>query len=166
MVGDRRVGSIELPTLGHRQKPGVEAGGVPDREKLLWIGAGSALAAQFFWDGQLDGEPAVRGPAVTCSPSFDHGLGCVQDVHICSLTWKTTRTSVAQATVDVASVEVCTSLECAQFGQCWHSGHLAVQRCEHPLCIVLFEMELMCCRRGEDLEEHELVWIILSSGLV
>jgi hypothetical protein len=75
MGGDRRVGSIELPTLGHRQQPGVEAGGVPDREKLLWIGAGSALAAQLFWDGQLDVEPAVRGPAVTCSPSFDHRLG-------------------------------------------------------------------------------------------
>src|SRR5712691_675340 len=105
MGGDRRVGSIELPTLGHRQQPGVEAGGVPDREKLLWIGAGSALAAELFWDGQLDGEPAVRGPAVTGSPSFDHRLGCVQDVHIGSLTWKTTRFSTAQATA--ASARSC-----------------------------------------------------------
>src|SRR5712691_2620591 len=105
MGGDRRVGSIELPTLSHRQQPGVEAGGVPGREKLLWIGAGSALAADLFWDGQLDGEPAVRGPAVTCSPSFDHRLGCVQDVHICSFTWKTTRFSVAQATA--ASARSC-----------------------------------------------------------
>jgi hypothetical protein len=24
----------------------------------------------------------VRGPAVTCSPSSDHGLGCVQDFHV------------------------------------------------------------------------------------
>ena len=70
MGGDRRVGSSELPTLGHRQQPGVEASGVPDREKLLGIGAGSALTAQFFWNGQLDGEPAVRGPAVTCSSSL------------------------------------------------------------------------------------------------
>jgi hypothetical protein len=23
----------------------------------------------------------------------------------------------------------------------------------------------MCCRRGEDLEEHQLVWVISSSGL-
>src|SRR5437879_12205458 len=64
MGGDRRVGSLELPTPGHRQQPGVEAGGGPDRETLFWIGAGSALAAELFWDGQLDGEPAVRGPAV------------------------------------------------------------------------------------------------------
>jgi haloacid dehalogenase-like hydrolase len=35
MGGDRRVGSIELPTPGHRQQPGVEAGGVAEREKLL-----------------------------------------------------------------------------------------------------------------------------------
>src|SRR6266403_524387 len=48
---------------------------------------------------------------------------------------------------------VCPPLEWAQFGQCWHSGHLAVQRCKHPLRIVLFEVELMCCRRGEDLEK-------------
>src|SRR6266404_2580360 len=99
MGGDRRVGSIELPTLGHRQQPGVKAGGVPDREKLLWIGAESTLAAQFFWDGQLDGEPAVGGPPVTCSPSFNHRFGCVKDFHICSFAWKTTRFSAAQATV-------------------------------------------------------------------
>src|SRR6266850_6232369 len=68
--------------------------------------------------------------------------------------------------IHVACVEVCASLECAQFGQCWHSGQLAVQRCHQPLCIVLLEVELMRCRRGEDFEEHDLVWIILSSGLV
>src|SRR3989441_651512 len=56
--------------------------------------------------------------------------------------------------------------QCAQFRQCWRSGRLALQRCEQPLCIVLSEVELMCCRRGEDLEEHELVRIVLSSGLV
>jgi len=30
-----------------------------------------------FWDGELDGEPAVRAPAVTCPPSFDHRLSCI-----------------------------------------------------------------------------------------
>src|SRR6266404_2164582 len=34
------------------------------------------------------------------------------------------------------------------------------------VCIVLSEVELMCFGRGEDLEEHQLVRIILSSGLV
>ena len=75
--GDRRVGSIELPTLGHRQQTAVEAGSVSDREKLLWIGPGPVLAAQCFGDGQLHGETAVRGPAATRSPSFNHRLGCV-----------------------------------------------------------------------------------------
>ena len=50
MGGDSAAGSIGLPALGHRQQPGVEAGGVPDREKLLWVGAGSALTAELFWD--------------------------------------------------------------------------------------------------------------------
>ena len=39
-------------------------------------------------------------------------------------------------------------------GNYWHFGNLALQRCEHRLCIVLLEVELRCCRRGEDLEEH------------
>src|SRR6266850_5990658 len=56
--------------------------------------------------------------------------------------------------------------ERAQSGHCRHAGQLALQRCHQPLRIVLFEVELMRCRRGEDLEEHQLVQIILSSGLV
>ena len=38
----------------------MEAGGVADREELLWIRAGSAIATELFWDGQLDGEPAAE----------------------------------------------------------------------------------------------------------
>jgi len=59
--GYGRVGTSRLPTPGHRQQRREEAGGVR-REELLWIGAGSAVAAQFFGDGQLDGQrPSEEG---------------------------------------------------------------------------------------------------------
>jgi len=48
--GNRRARGIELSTLSDRQQPGVEAGGVPDREELLRIGAGSVLPAELSWD--------------------------------------------------------------------------------------------------------------------
>src|SRR5256886_8133513 len=58
--------------------------GVPDGEQLLRIGAGPALAAHLLRDRQLDREAPIGGPAMSGPPAFDHGLGCVQDVHVSS----------------------------------------------------------------------------------
>src|SRR2546425_1697373 len=82
--GDARVGGIELPTLGHRQQRGLEAGSVPDGEQLLWIGTRPALAAHLPRDGQVYRESPVGRPAMAGSPSFNRRLGCVQDVHVSS----------------------------------------------------------------------------------
>src|SRR5438445_4744654 len=75
--GDLRVGRIELPTLGHRQQRGLEAGGVPDGEQLRWMGTRPALASHFPGDRPLHREPPVGRPARAGSSSPYDYLGCV-----------------------------------------------------------------------------------------
>ncbi len=80
--GDRRVGGVEFTTARQRQQGGLKAGGVPEGEQLFGIGTRPALAAHFFGNGELNGQPPVGRPAMPRSPSLDHGLGGIKDVHV------------------------------------------------------------------------------------
>src|SRR5260370_960650 len=82
--GDGRVGGVEFTTARQGQEGGLKAGGVPDGEQLLWIGPRPALAAHFPGNGERNGQPPVGRPAMSCSPSLDHRLGGIQDVHVSS----------------------------------------------------------------------------------
>src|SRR5258706_178261 len=84
--GDGRVRDVALPTARHTQQRGLEACGVAEGEELFGIGARPAVAVHLFGDGQVYGEPAIRGPAVPSSSAFDHCLRRVEDPHAsCSL---------------------------------------------------------------------------------
>src|ERR1700739_379725 len=55
-----------------------------------------------------------------------------------------------------------TVLECIQLGRDRGSSQLSFQCCKQPLHVVLFEVKLMCHRRGEDLKEDQLMQVALS----
>src|SRR5258707_14107497 len=59
----------------------------------------------------------------------------------------------------VTSEHFAMSLECIQLGRDRGSSQLSFQRCKQPLHVVLFEVKLMCRRRGEDLKEDQLMRI-------
>src|SRR5882762_201740 len=99
--GDRRVGDVEFTTARQRQEGGLKAGGVPDGEQLLWIGPWPALAAHFFGNGELNGQPPVGRPAMSRSPALDHRFGGIQDVHVCS-SWCTVMSSPASGPTGAA----------------------------------------------------------------
>jgi hypothetical protein len=77
--GDRGVAGIQLAALGHRQQRRLETGAEADREQLLGVGAGTALAAHVLGDRQLELQAAVGGAAVAGPAAFGDRLGGVED---------------------------------------------------------------------------------------
>src|SRR6266568_9644393 len=78
---DARVRGVKLapPRYSHERR--LKAGGVADCEQLLGIGTGTARATHLDWDGQIDVQPAIGGPAVSLASAFDHRLGGIQSFH-------------------------------------------------------------------------------------
>src|SRR5882762_6978388 len=62
----------------------------------------------------------------------------------------------------VTSEHSAMSLECIQLGRDRGSSQLSFQCCKQPLHVLLFEVKLMCRRRGENLKEDQLMRVALS----
>src|SRR6185436_13545241 len=77
---DQGVAGIKLAAPRHAQQRRLEAGRVADREQLLGVGTGAALAAHVLGHRQLDVQTAVGGAAVA-RPAALHGrLGGVENL--------------------------------------------------------------------------------------
>lgn len=79
---DRSVGgNLHVRFAGDKFKRSEEAGRVACCEELFRIGAGFAIAAEFFRGGERDGENSIDGRRFAFAAAGGCNLGAIKNVH-------------------------------------------------------------------------------------